>query len=194
MLLSTLHCALCTKKGVIVLIQVDIAELENLTLSVFRAADQAEDALLRLRNLTAQMREDLELMNYPQSVDAIDCADHAADTLGRATDSLKALRTALQSVPDTYRQQEHSHRNALNRMLGIMDSVSVGYHAAITATNLRPVEHEDPAAPHNNVQQLVAGDAEEMQVANIAAAAKLVKKEYGISHIRVTDADPVDAL
>lgn len=178
------------KKEVIVLIQVDIARLESLTLSVFRAADQAEEALLRLRTLSMQMREDPELLSFPQSADAIDCADLAAGTLERTADTLRALRTALQAVPDTYRQQENAHRNALSRMLSMMENVSVGYSAALDSPNLRPVEHEDPVTSLHNVQELVAGDAEEMQVANIAASAKIIKKEYGISRISPMAADP----
>lgn len=172
------------------MIQADIAELEILTLSLCRAANQAEDTLLRLRNLTAEMREDLQLAEFPQAADAIESATLAAAGIQRTTDTLQALRTVMQSVPDTYRQQENAHRNALSRMLSVMENVSTGYTAALDSPNLRPVEHEDPVTSLQNVQQLVAADAEEMQVANIASAAKIIKKEYGISAVSPMDTDP----
>lgn len=162
------------------MIRVDIAEIEKLTDVLARVASDTDEVLNRLRQISNEMYNDVELPTYPQSAIALEAVSGAVDALNRGNDTLQSLRSAVLPIASTYQETEKKNRDALSRMYAMMDSMGTSYNAAIISDSIVHVEHTDDVAIQGDVQRLVADSVEEMQVANIAAVTKAVKEEYDI--------------
>lgn len=165
------------------MIRVDIAEIEKLTDIFVKIASDSDEVLSRLRQISNEMHDDVELPAYPQSAIALEAISGAIDALNRGNDMLQSLKNIMMPIASTYQENEQKNKAALNRMAALMDSVSVGYNAAIVSDNIAHVEHSDAVVSQSKVQQLVADSVEEMQVTNIAAVTKAAREEYEISKI-----------
>ena len=172
------------------MIRADIAEIEKLTDAVVRAASDADEVRNRLRNLSAEMHDDIELAAYPQAPAALEALSLSMDVLTRSTDTLQSLRSVLLPLADTYRQTEEQHRNALGRMNAVMGTISAGYNAALESPKVAQVEHEDPVTSQSQVEELVANSALQMQAVNIAAVTKEVREEYDVDSVEPMTAEP----
>lgn len=165
------------------MIRVDIAEIEKLTDILVKVASDSDEVLSRLRQVSNEMHNDVELPSYPQSAIALEALSGAIDALNRGNDTLQSLKNTMLPIASTYQENEKRNKEALNRMTTLMDSVSVSYNTAIVSDSIAHVEHNDSIASQGKVQQLVADSVEEMQVTNIAAVTKTVREEYEISKI-----------
>lgn len=165
------------------MISVDIAEIEKLTDILVRIASDSDEVLSRLRQVSNEMYNDVELPAYQQSTIALEAISGAIDALNRGNDTLQSLKNTMLPIAGTYQENEQKNKDALNRMVMRMDSVSAGYNTAIVSDSIAHVEHNDNIASQGRVQQLVADSVEEMQVTNIAAVTKTVREEYEISKI-----------
>lgn len=166
------------------MIKVEIAEIEQLTDVLSKAASDSDEVLSRLRQINTEMHDDLELPNYPQAPMLMDSVTYAIDTLTRSNDTLQSLRNVMFSVAADYREQEQRHKEALGRLTSVMDGVGTTYHAAVTSDSISHLEHSEEVNTQNDVQQLVAGSIEEMQATNIAAVSRMVREEYEVSQTR----------
>ena len=165
------------------MIKVDIAELEKLTDILIRLASDSDEVMSRLRRVSNEMHEDIELETYPQSAVALEAVSVALDALNRGNDTLQSLKSAILPVADMYRENEQKNKDALSRMVAIMDSVCVEYNAAIVSDHIAHIEHTDSIVSQSKVQQMVADSVEEMQVTNIAAVSKTIREEYEVSDV-----------
>ena len=166
------------------MIRADIAELEQLTDLLVRIASDADDVLSRLRQISSEMHEDIELAAYPQSLFALEAVSGAVDALNRGNDTMQSLKNVMLPAADAYRENEQRNIDALSRMTVRMDTVGTGYQAAIVSNGCAHVEHCSGAAAQEKVQQLVADSVEQMQVTNIAAVTRTVREEYRIAEIK----------
>lgn len=165
------------------MIRVDIAEIEKLTDILVKIASDSDEALSRLRQVSNEMHNDVELPAYPQTPVALEAVSSAIDALSRGNDTLQSLKGFMLPVASTYQETEQKHKDALNRMTATMDNVVVGYNAAIVSDNIAHIEHTDATVTQTKVQQLVADSVEDMQVTNIAAVSKSVREEYEIAKV-----------
>lgn len=165
------------------MIKVDFAEIEQITDILVKMASDSDEVFNRLRHISMEMQEDLELAAYPQSGVALEAVSVAIDALNRGNDTLQSLRSAMLPVATTYQENEQKVKDALSRMTVQMDKVCVGYSAAIASDSITHVEHSDAVVSQSKLQQLVAESVEEMQVTNIAAVTKVVREEYEISGV-----------
>lgn len=165
------------------MIRVDIAEIEKLTDILVKIASDSDEVLSRLRQVSNEMLNDVELSSYPQSAIALEAISGALDALNRGNDTLQSLKNTMLPIASIYQENEQKNKDALNRMAALMGSMSVGYNAAIVSDNIAHVEHSDSLTSQSKVQQLVADSVEEMQVTNIAAVTKTVREEYEISSV-----------
>lgn len=166
------------------MIQVDIAALEVLADRLMRCASQTEETVCRLRHVSAEMQEDVELAVYEPSGAALESVVWAVEALGRADDTLQSLKNVVASLGERYRALEQEHKNALGRMLTVMDTATVGYQAAMQSDTIPQVGHDEELAAHNAAEQLVADSAEELRVANVAAIRQAAQAEYGVQDVR----------
>jgi len=165
------------------MIRVDIAEIEKLTDILIKIASDSEEVLNRLRQLSNEMLNDIELPNYPQSAIALEAVSGAIDALNRGNDTLQSLKNIMLPIASNYQETEQRNKDALNRILTLMNSIGISYNAAISSDNIAHVEHTDNIALQGEVQQLVADSVEEMKIANIAAITKTVNEEYEITAV-----------
>lgn len=165
------------------MIRVDIAEIEILTDLLVKMASDTEEALSKLRQISNEMHNDVELPSYPQTPVTLETVSVAIDSLNRGNDTLQTLKNAMLPVATTYQENEQKSKNALARMTAIMDTAAVGFSAAVSPSGITPVEHTDNAISQGKVEQLVAESVMEMQVTNIAAVSKAVKEEYEVSTV-----------
>ncbi len=165
------------------MIKVNIAEIEKLTDILVKAASSSDEALSRLRRVSTEMHDDLELPLYAQADILLEAVSMAIDALNRGNDTLQSLKNTVLPIANVYRETEQKNKNELSRMLTSMESISVGYNAAITSESIPSIEHADAIVSQNKVQQLVADSYEEMQVANIASLTKTVSEEYEVKKI-----------
>lgn len=165
------------------MIKVNIAEIEQITDTLVKAASNSEEVFNRLRLILSEMQDDFELSAYPQTPFVLESVSMAQSALNRGNDTLQSLRNVMQSVADHYQETELKNKAALNRMAATMDRVSVGYHAAVVSDSIAHMEHDDTIVFQNKIQQLVAQSSEEMQLTNIAAITKTVQEEYEIIKI-----------
>lgn len=163
------------------MIKVDIAEIEKLTDILVKIASDSDEVLSRLRQVSDEMVNDVELPSYSQSTIALDAIFGALEALNRGNDILQSLKNTILPIASTYQENEQRNKDRLNRMTELMDSMSVGYNAAIVSDSIAHVEHCDSISSQDKIQQLVADCVEEMQVTNIAAVTKTVSDEYEIS-------------
>lgn len=171
------------------MIQVNIPELEGLAQQLTYAASDSFDALCRLRVISDEMHNDLELLTYPQAGVALEAICVASDALQRGDDTLQSLKNTVQAVIDSYEESERRFSDALARMSAQMDRAQVGCNAALVSDNVAYTAHDEPPA-QLGVRRLVADSVEEMQIANIAAVTKAVKEEYGVSRVEpLSEAD-----
>lgn len=162
------------------MIKVNIAEIEKITDILVKAASGSDEALSRLRHVSAEMHNDLELPLYTQTDILLEAISTATEALNRGNDTLQSLKNTVLPIANVYRETEQKNKNELSRMLTTMESISVGYNAAITSENIPSIEHTDAIVLQNKVQQLVADSYEEMQVTNIASLTKTVSEEYEV--------------
>ena len=165
------------------MIGVDIAEIEKLTDTLVKMASDSDEVLSRLRQVCSEMYNDVELPAYPQSAIALDAISAALDALNKGNDMLLSLKSIMLPVASMYQENEQRNKEALNRLTARMDSVSVGYNAAIVSDNIVHVEQTDNIVLQGKVQQLVTDSFEEPQVTNIAAVTNVIRQEYEISKI-----------
>ena len=166
------------------MIKVDIAEIEKLTDILVKLASDSDEALSRLRQVSNEMYNDVELPTYPQSSVALEAVSTAIDALNRANDTVQSLKNTVLPIASIYQENEQKNRNALNRISALMDNASTGFNAAIVSNGIAHVEHTDSIISQGKVQQLVADSVEEMKVANIAAISKTVSEEYEVNKIK----------
>lgn len=165
------------------MIRVDLAEIEYLTDVLVKMASDAEEALSKMRQISNEMHNDLELPAYPQTPVALESVSLAIESLNRGNDTLQSLRNAILPAVTMYRETEQKNKNALARMTARMDATAVGFSAAVSPSGITPMEHAANAISQSKVEQLVAESILEMQVANIAAVSKAVKEEYQVANI-----------
>ena len=165
------------------MIKVSISEIEKLTDILVRTASSSDEALSRLRFLSAEMHNDIELPLYTQTDILLEAVSMAIETLNRGNDTIQSLKNTVLPIANIYRETEQKNKNELSRMMTTMESLSVGYNAAIASESIPSIEHTDSIVLQNKVQQLVADSYEEMQVTNIASLTKTVSDEYEVKNI-----------
>lgn len=165
------------------MIKVDLAEIELLTDLLVKMASDTEESLNKLRQISNEMYNDIELPAYPQTPVALEAVSVAIESLNRGNDTLQSLRNAILPVVSKYQENEKRCSDALMRMTATMDAASVGFNAAVSSTGIIPVEHTDGIVSQEKVQQLVSDSVQEMQITNIAAVSKAVKEEYEVSNV-----------
>lgn len=166
------------------MIRVDVAEIEKITDILVKLASDSDEVLSRLRQVSNEMYNDIELPAYPQSSVALEAISTAIDALNRANDSVQSLKNTVLPIASIYQENEQKNKDALNRMSALMDNASTGFNAAVVSNGIAHVEHTDSIISQSKVQQLVADSVEEIKVANIAAISKTVSEEYEISAIK----------
>ncbi len=165
------------------MIKANIPEIEKLTDIMVKTASTSDEALNRLRLVSAEMHNDLELPLYSQTDILLEAVSAAIEALNRSNDTIQSLKNTLLPIADTYRETEQKNQNELSRMLSTMESISIDYNAAIISESIPNVENADTIVSQNKVQQLVTDSYEEMQVANIASVTKTVSEEYEVNSV-----------
>ena len=166
------------------MIKVNIAEIEKLTEILVKLASDSDEALSRLRLVSNEMNNDVELPLYPQASVTLEAILTAINSLTRANDTIQSLKNIVLPIAGIYQETEQKNKDALERMLTLMENANVDYNAAIVSDGIAHVEHADNVISQAQVQQLVADSVEEMQVTNIAAISKTLKEEYEISAVK----------
>lgn len=165
------------------MIRADIGELEGLTHTLVGLASDCDEVFNRLRLLSSQMSQDVELQTYPQAKAVLEAASAGVQALNRGNDTLQSLQGAMLPVAELYREMERKHRLALERMTVWADHLNTGYGAAIYSQQLARVEHTAERARQLQVQQLVAQNVEQLQAANLAAVTRVVRETYQVSRV-----------
>lgn len=171
------------------MIKVNLAEIEILSATLMDSASKSEDTLQKLKFLSNEIANDIELPMYTQADAVLQAVSHATDTLNRSNDTLQSLKNVISSVSSTYQETEKANTDALNRMLSIMSSLDAGYNSIIVSQNTPLVEHDDTVMALDKVQQLVTESSEEMQITTIAAITKVIEDEYEINDIKEVNGD-----
>lgn len=166
------------------MIKADIAEIEKLTDILVKLASDSDEALSRLRQVSKEMHNDTELLEYPQSSVALETVSNAIDALNRADDTVQSLKNTVLPIAGIYRENEQKNIDALNRMTELMDRANTGFNAIIVSDETALIEHTDGIISQNRARQLITDSVEEMKVANIATIYKTVSEEYEISAIK----------
>ena len=165
------------------MIKVDLSEIELLSDLLVRTASDTEEALGKLRQVSREMQEDVELSTYLQAPMALESISGAIAALNRGNDTLQSLKNVLLSVEDTYQETEKKAKNALNRMTVSMDAAGVGYNCAMAPEGIKPPEQSDEITAQEDLQQLVSDNVQQLQAINIAAITKVVTDEYEVSSV-----------
>ena len=165
------------------MIKVDLAEIELLSDLLVKMSSDTEEALNKLRLISNEMHEDLELPSYPQTPMTLEAVSIAIESLNRGNDTLQSLKNAIRPVVSTYQENEQRNKDALARMTAIMDAATVGFDAAVSSAGITPVEQSDSIISQEKIQQMVADSVQDMQITNIAAVSKAVKEEYEVSTV-----------
>ncbi len=166
------------------MIRVDMAELEKLSILLTRNASQAEETLCRLRHVSAEMQEDLELALYEPTGAALEAVALAVETLTRCNDTLQSLKGTIALAGERYRELEQQHKNALNRMIVTMNTAATEYQAAMATTVVPQAEHSDAQLASEAVEALVADSAESLQAANVAAIRDTAQHLYPVQDVQ----------
>ena len=170
-----------------ILIKVNVFELEKITNNLIKITSDTDELLNRLKSISSEMQNDVELSTYIQSKKLIDSVLVATDAINRGNDIAQTLKNVMLSVASDYKETEKMNIDALNRMIIVMDAVSSRYNASVTSYNIPHIEHTDLLASQNKVQQLVTDNAEEMQITNIAVITKVVQEEYEVKSVKDMD-------
>lgn len=166
------------------MISVDVEELERLSDVFSMIATKSDEALEKLRRISNEMLNDIELLSYPQGNTASEIVSLGLTTFSQANDTVLALRNVLFPLAELYKENEGAFLNAISRMTAIMDSLSVSMDASVVSSDIPNIEISDDMQNHSDIQKLVDESCLEMQVTNISAVNKAIREEYDINEVK----------
>jgi hypothetical protein len=166
------------------MISVDIEEIERLADVVTMISTKSDETLEKLRRISNEMLNDIELLTYPQGTTASEIASLSLNTFSQANDTIQALRNVLFSLAEIYKGNEKDYSNAIARMTAVMDSLSVSMTASVVSADIPNIEVSDVMQNQSDIQRLVDESSLEMQLTNISAVSKVIREDYDINDVR----------
>lgn len=169
------------------MIRVSIAEIEKLTDILKKSASESDEVLNRLRQLSNEMTDDVELAAYFGADGALTALSDAITALNCGNDTLQSLTNVMLPAADMYRDNERKNKEELNKIMGAMNLAGYGYSTAVTSDSMTYVEHSEAEAYQNRVIGLISDYDQKldgMRTTDIAAIAKAVKEEYEIKAVK----------
>lgn len=169
------------------MIKVSIAEIENLTDILKKAASASDEVLNKLRQLSNEMTDDFELAAYSGVDGVMTVLSEAITALSHGNDTLQSLKNVMLPVADLYKDNERKNKEYLNKIIGVMNVTGDRYSTAVSSDSILYVEHSEAGAYQNRMMGLISDYDEKldgMRTTDIAAIAKIVKEDYKIKAVR----------
>ena len=165
------------------MITVDLSALEELSAMTNTSASDADDVRSRLRDVIAEMEENVELTQLPQSASALEALDNCVNTMGDLSESMQALRQLMLGAAEEYAENERRFTEELDAMFETLNGIGTALSAAEVA-DLVVVEKNYDDLCKTQVEKLVAESSSAMEMVNVAAVSKVIDEQYGVTDVK----------
>ncbi len=162
----------------------DISELEHIADILSVTSSEIDDTLNKAKATFAEMSADVEFAQYVHTQPCLEKAGAAISSLFNVNERISELKGIMFSVSGGYSDTERACKNAISRMTAYMSLLN---DTATTALSLDypSVTSLEQSTNQDEIQKMISGSAEELQIANIAAVSKIIEKEYPVKQIQV---------
>ncbi len=166
------------------MIVADISELEHIADILSVTSSEIDDTLNKAKITFAEMSADLEFAQYIHAQPCIEKVGVAVSALFNVNERISELKSVVFSALSGYSDNERACKNAVSRMTAYLSLLNDTATAALSL-DCPSVTGLEQSINQDEIQKMICGSAEELQMANIAAVSKIIEKEYPVKQIQV---------
>ncbi len=161
--------------------------MEEATWILNRTKNTAEELLYCAKKLRSETAEDLELqqaLEYPQIAENLDAAWH---TLTHTFALLEELAYRFGTVVSRFEELETENKTRIAALAAMQKNIADSVGNTTAAALCAGADLGDAANGSKDVERLVRGAYENLEVANLAAYLKILEEDYCVETVQVTD-------
>ena len=166
------------------MIRINTDELDRLTEVFIRLKSDTDNAMGKATMVRNEMMDDTEFMAIPKCDDVIAILDCAINNLTGINEDLGMVETLLVKAKEEFSDNERELINAIGLINNKLDSIVTQLDSTINSNQVVVVDRSEELRPVNDVERLVAGSVNELEITNIAALSQLAASEIESTEIR----------
>ena len=159
------------------MIRINIDELDRLAEVFIRLKSDVDDTMGKTSMLRNEMLDDAEFMAHPKSSDIIEIMDWAIDSLTSLNEDVGAVEVLFEKAKEDFTDNERALINEISAINNKLDSIRCQLDTTIASNQVVVVDNSEEVQVVNEVEQLVAGSATELELVNISALSNMARQE-----------------
>ena len=159
------------------MIRINIDELDRLTEVFIRLKSDTDDTLGKTIMLRNEMLDDTVFMTHPKSGDIVAILDWAINSLTGLNDDISSVEFLFHKAKEDFLENEKELIKEISAINNKLDSIRSQLDATISSNQVVVIDRSEEARPVNDVEQLVAESATELELVNISALSQLARRE-----------------
>lgn len=159
------------------MIRINIDELDRLTEVFIRLKSDTDNTLGKTTMLRNEMLDDSVFMTHPKSGDVVAIMDWAINSLIGLNEDISSVEHLFHKAKEDFLENEKELIKEITAINNKLDSIRSQLDATISSNQVVVIDKSEEDRPINDVEQLVAGSATELELVNISALSQLARQE-----------------
>jgi len=158
-------------------IRINTDELDRLSEIFLRLKSDTDNILGKTNMLRNEMFDDDRFMSHPKCGDVVDIMDWTVASLTSLNDDICSVEILFQNAKERFVDNEKELVREISYISNKLDSIRNQLDATITSNQVVVVDRSDDNRPVNEVEQLVSGSVNDLELVNISALSVLARQE-----------------
>ena len=168
------------------MIRINTDELDRLNEVFIRLKSDTDNLMGKTTMLRNEMMDDTEFMAIPKCDDVIAILDCSINNLISLNEDIASVETLMIKAKEEFADNENELVKAIDGISNKLDSIMTQIDSTINSDQIVVVDRSEELRPVNDVERLVAGSVNDLELTNITALSQLATSEIESTEVRDT--------